>query len=155
MTSTITQQLRALHDLSAAQLAARYEQLHDKPPRIRNRAFLLRRVAWKLQEREFGGLPERAKAKLDDLIAGLDLPLRDPAPPRPRGPQRAEARAPMVGTTLIRKWHDQEIKVEVRDGGFEWNGALFKSLSATAKAITGANWNGKLFFGLAQRKAGA
>jgi hypothetical protein len=155
MTSTITQQLRALHDLSAAQLAARYEQLHGKPPRVRNRAFLLRRVAWKLQEREFGGLPERAKNRLDEMIAAIDLPLRDPAPPRPRGPQRGEAKGPMVGTTLLRRWHDQEIRVEVRDGGFEWQSTLYKSLSAVAKAITGANWNGKLFFGLTQRKAGA
>jgi hypothetical protein len=153
--TTISQQLLELQNLSAAQLAQRYAELHGKPPRVRNRAFLLRRVGWKLQEREFGGLPERAKVRLDDLIAQIDLPLRDPAPPRPRAPQHAESRGPMIGTTLIRKWRDQEIRVEVRDGGFEWNGAIYKSLSAVAKAITGASWNGPLFFNLRQRRAGA
>jgi hypothetical protein len=153
--TTIPQQLQELLTLSPAELARRYEALFGKPPRVRNKAFLQRRVAWKLQEREFGGLPERAATRLDELIARLDLPLRDPAPPRPRATQRAESRGPMVGTTLIRKWHDQEIRVEVRDGGFEWQSTLYKSLSAVAKAITGANWNGKLFFGLTQRKAGA
>ena len=153
MTTTISQQLRQLRDLSTAQLADRYAELHGKAPRIKNHAFLLRRVAWKLQEREFGGLPERAKARLEELIAEIALALHDPTPPRPRRPQRTESRAPMAGTTLIRKWHDQEIRVEVRDGGFEWNGALYGSLSAVAKAITGANWNGRLFFGLTQRRA--
>jgi hypothetical protein len=153
--TTIPQQLQELLTLSPAELARRYEALFGKPPRVRNKAFLQRRVAWKLQEREFGGLPERAKARLDELIAAIDLPLRDPAPPRPRGPQRAEARGPMIGTTLIRKWHDTEVRVEVVENGFTWNGVSYRSLSAVAKAITGANWNGRLFFGLVQRRAGA
>jgi hypothetical protein len=153
--TTISQQLLELQNLSAAQLAQRYAELHGRQPRIRNRAFLLRRVAWKLQEREFGGLPERAKTRLGELIAAIDLPLRDPTPPRPRGPRHTESRAPMVGTTLIRKWRDTEIRVEVVENGFAWNGVSYRSLSAVAKAITGANWNGKLFFGLVQRRAGA
>jgi hypothetical protein len=153
--TTISQQLLELQSLNTAQLAGRYAELHGQPPRIKNRALLLRRVAWKLQELAFGGLPERAKNRLDEMIAAIDLPLRDPTPPQPRATQRGETRGPMVGTTLIRKWHDSEIRVEAREGGFEWNGTIYKSLSAVAKAITGANWNGKLFFGLTQRKAGA
>ena len=38
---------------------------------------------------------------------------------------------------------------------FEYAGVLYKSLSACVKAITGANWNGKLFFGLTTRRTGA
>jgi hypothetical protein len=32
--------------------------------------------------------------------------------------------------------------------GFEWNGRIFRSLSAVARAITGVNWSGPRFFGL-------
>ena len=32
--------------------------------------------------------------------------------------------------------------------GFAWNGMTYGSLSSMAKAITGTNWNGWLFFGL-------
>ena len=36
----------------------------------------------------------------------------------------------------------------VGDGTYEYNGAVYKSLSAVARLITGTRWNGKLFFGV-------
>lgn len=32
--------------------------------------------------------------------------------------------------------------------GFEFEGEIFRSLSAIATKITGTKWNGKVFFGL-------
>jgi len=154
--TTIATQIRELQTLTAAELAGRYTELFGKPPRVRNKAFLQRHVAWKLQEREFGGLSDRAKMRLDELMRGIELRLGQPAAtPRPRPTVREEPRAPMIGTTLTRRWHEQDIRVEVREAGFEWNGAVYRSLSAVAKAITGAAWNGRLFFGLTQRRTGA
>lgn len=150
--TTITQQIRELENLTAAQLAERYEELFGKAPHVRNKAYLQRKVAWKLQEREFGGLSARAKARLNELIAEIDLPLGDLGPRPSRKPKRKDTRAPLVGTTLVRRWHDQEIRVEVRDNGFEWDGTLYRSLTAVAKAVTGSHWNGKLFFGLTTRR---
>ncbi len=151
--NTMAQQIRELQALAPAQLAERYAALFGKPPRNRNRAWLFRQCAWKLQERELGGLGDRARSRLDELIAQVDLPLASP-PPRPRPtPARADAKGPIVGTVLTRRWHDQEIRVSVRNDGFEYGGAIYKSLSAVAKAITGAAWNGKLFFGLTTRRS--
>jgi hypothetical protein len=152
--TTIATQLRELQTLSPAELARRYEALFGKPPRVRNKAWLYRQCAWRLQERELGGLSDRARSRLDELVAQINLPLGT-APPRPRVLQRAEPKAPMVGTTLTRKWHDQELRVEVRDDGYDWNGTIYTSLSAVAKAITGASWNGRLFFGLSSRRTSA
>jgi hypothetical protein len=53
----------------------------------------------------------------------------------------AIARARGVGHTVIVLGH-----------GFEYDGQHWKSLSAIARAITGTNWNGPLFFGLAKRR---
>ena len=39
-------------------------------------------------------------------------------------------------------------QVMVIKGGFAWNGQIYSSLSAVAKAITGTIWNGNRFFGL-------
>ncbi len=138
--------------MAVAQLADRYEDLFGRPARVRNKAFLQRRVAWKIQELEFGGLSARATERLDELIAQIDLPLGNPGPRRVRRTDRKEPKAPLIGTTLVRQWHGQELRVEVRDGGFEWDGTLYRSLSAVAKAITGASWNGRLFFGLTTRR---
>ena len=38
--------------------------------------------------------------------------------------------------------------VTVRDDDFEYQGRPYKSLSAIARAITGTQWNGVVFFGL-------
>ena len=154
-TPTIAMQIRELQTLAPAQLAVRFESLHGKPPRNRNKAWLLRQVAWKLQERELGGLSERARSRLGELMAQVDLPLVATPPPRPKPKAAAssDTNAPMVGTTLTREWRGQQLRVEVRDGGYEWNGTMFTSLSAVAKAITGAAWNGRLFFGLTTRRS--
>ncbi len=53
---------------------------------------------------------------------------------------------------LTRQYHGREIRVLTLDDGFEWNGQHFGSLSAVARAITGAKWNGRLFFNLTTRK---
>ncbi len=59
---------------------------------------------------------------------------------------------PAPGTVLTRTWNGQEIRVLVRDDGYERDGELFRSLTAVARAVTGSKWNGRLFFGLTKRK---
>ena len=160
MNPTVTAQIRALQTATAADLADRYTALFGKPPRVRNRAWLFRQVAWKLQERELGGLSERARTRLNELLSKIDLPLRDappparrPTAPAPAAPSARDHRELVPGTELTRRWRDQDIRVRVLDdGGFDWNGARYGSLSAVAKAITGASWNGRLFFGLVERR---
>ena len=44
------------------------------------------------------------------------------------------------------------LDVTVLDDGFEYDGQVYRSLSAIAKEITGTVWNGPAFFGL--RKGG-
>ena len=56
------------------------------------------------------------------------------------------------GTRLVRDWRGQGHTVIVLEDGFEYDGKHWKSLTAIAKAITGNQWNGPLFFGLAERK---
>src|SRR5690606_16063793 len=111
-----------------------YVELFDKEPRVKNAAWLRRQVAWKIQERELGGLGDRAMARLGELMSQIDLPVA--APDRRTTPvaQQRDAKGPSVGTTLVRAWRDQQIRVEVRADGFEWNGVTYKSLSACAKA---------------------
>jgi len=58
------------------------------------------------------------------------------------------AAMPIVGTRLIREWQGVEQIVTVTTDGFEWQGRPYRSLSAIARAITGARWNGWMFLGL-------
>ena len=59
---------------------------------------------------------------------------------------------PKVADALLREWRSVTHEVTVVDGGYEHQGKRYRSLSAVARAITGTQWSGPLFFGL--RKTG-
>jgi hypothetical protein len=52
------------------------------------------------------------------------------------------------GARLVREWGGATYTVDVVEDGFRWNGTRYRSLSAIARAITGASWSGPRFFGL-------
>ena len=95
----------------------------------------------------YGGLSARGEAKLKELIEEEDRRVRGKAPMR-------KGDRPIVGTRLIREWQGVEHCATVIDGGFEYQGRRYKSLSAIARAITGTRWNGPLFFGLRNHRSG-
>tara|TARA_B100000029_G_scaffold490046_1_gene548556 strand:- start:89 stop:310 length:222 start_codon:yes stop_codon:yes gene_type:complete len=59
-----------------------------------------------------------------------------------------KSRVPLPGTVITRRYKGRLIRVRVVANGFEFEGELFKSLSAVAKRITGSHWNGYRFFNL-------
>ncbi len=73
-----------------------------------------------------------------------------PATAAPPARER-DARLPRPGGVLTRTFQGKEIKVQVLDAGFGYEGKTWRSLSAIAKAVTGTSWNGFLFFGLQTR----
>ncbi len=62
--------------------------------------------------------------------------------------RRKESPRLQPGARLIREWNGVSHVVEVVEAGFIWNGDRHRSLSAIARAITGARWSGPRFFGL-------
>ena len=59
-----------------------------------------------------------------------------------------DRRLPMPGTVLMREYKGEKLSVMVLDHGFEFDGDVYKSLTAVAKSVTGTHWNGYHFFGL-------
>ena len=75
-----------------------------------------------------------------------------PAPAKAAPPTRErDPRLPRPGGVLSRTFQGKEIKVQVLDAGFGYEGKTWRSLSAIAKAVSGTSWNGFLFFGLQTR----
>jgi len=75
------------------------------------------------------------------------------APPRSEGqPARRDIRLPKPGDVLSRCYKGRAITVRVLKSGFEYEGRRFRSLSAIAEAVTGAHWNGLLFFGIVHQE---
>lgn len=99
-------------------------------------------VGYKLQEQKHGGLSRSARSLMRQMAeqAGQG------------GDRKPLPRKLTPGTRLVRDWRGVGHTVTVLADGFEYNGQHWKTLSAVAKAITGAHWNGPLFFGLTARK---
>jgi hypothetical protein len=80
------------------------------------------------------------------------------APKAERAPRTRErdTRLPPAGTTIVRPYKGRDIRVQVLDDGFRWEGNEYRSLSALAAKVTGAaSINGYLFFHLTGASAAA
>ena len=123
-----------------------------EPPAY-NRVFLINRLAHRLQELTYGGLPDVTRERMRQilLINGFDETACKAG--SGRGPaKRAGNDLPVLGTRLSREWNGKRHEVTVVTGGFEYGGRRYRSLTAAAKAITGTHWSGRAFFGLAHRR---
>ena len=144
MNNSVLAQVSALPGKSATELKQMWRDLYDREPPAYNRQFLIKRLAYRLQELAYGGLSAQAEVKLKALAEEEEDRLRGKAP-------RRIAR-PIAGTRLVREWKGIEHHVTVLDNGFEYQGRKYTSLSAIARAITGTRWNGPLFFGMRRSK---
>ena len=155
MEKSMLGEINRLRQMSVADLCQEWERLYSEPTRSRNKDFLFRRLAWRVQELAHGGLSDKAKGRIEELAQEI-IPTKPPenALAKAATPARVrDLRLPTPGTVLTRVYHGHEIRVvALEDGHFEWDGRIFSSLSAVAQAVTGAKWNGMLFFGLTERK---
>ncbi len=155
---SIPARVARLQEMSVSELREEWRKLYDEEPRSRHRVWLWKRLAWRIQELEYGGLSDRAKRRLEELMPTAELALRTPRDfmkgVEP-GLSRAvrDTRIPPPGTVLLRSYKGQRIAVTVLEDGFEWEGREYRSLSAIAKEVTGAHWNGLRFFNLTRKES--
>ncbi len=144
---TILHQLAELDSLPTAELKKRWNVLYGQEPPRFNRQFLIKRLAYRIQEIAYGGVDDRTRTRMNDLLEdeGYDELGRKVRKPT----RRASERTIVPGTVLVREWQGERHEaVAMDDGGFEHRGMPYRSLSAVARAITGTRWNGPAFFGL-------
>ena len=161
MLLNVAKEVAALKRLAMKDLKARYADVFGEPTNANNRVWLVRRIAWRLQAKAEGDLSERARRRAAELADDADLRL---SPPKevdaavPVDQQRTvtdvlplsnDGRLPPAGSTITRAYKGEDLQVKVLDDGrFEFEGEVFRSLSAVAKKITGQHMNGFAFFRL-------
>ena len=134
---SVTARVLALPNCSYRELGEQWRAVWGtEPPHKTSREFLIRAVAYGIQVQAFGGLD----AKTLQLLRKANL--ANGARPKPQRSRLSK------GSKLFREWHGETHEVLVLDKGFAWSGETYPSLSAIARAITGAHWNGWAFFGL-------
>jgi Protein of unknown function (DUF2924) len=136
----VSEFLKTLPRMGKTALCEKWLELFNKtaPNRLR-KEFMVRILAYKIQENAFGGLSTTTRRRLKQISISLEngnskLQI-DPHPIKP-------------GTRLIREWQGKTCKVSVTETGFEFQGSRYRSLSEIARLITGTRWSGPLFFGL-------
>jgi hypothetical protein len=134
-------QIDEIRSLNKDELRQRWEAMFKKPvPEALTKDLLARMIAYRLQEKAFGGLDRETEKLLESYARGD----KSTTPPR-----RMKS-----GTVLLREYQGVRHTVTVADGGFIWNDKKYASLSTIAKEITGTSWNGPRFFGLREEKKG-
>ncbi len=137
---SVATQLARLPGLPIKDIWVLWDQYFPRRPDKPNRDYLESRLAYKLQEKAFGGLSADTARRLANIGA-------EHSKIKQRRKSRDIHLAP--GTVLLRQWGERDHRVTVSaEGTFEYEGRHFKSLSSVARHIAGTPWSGPLFFGL-------
>jgi hypothetical protein len=153
MKLNVAKEVAALNKMATGELKARYAELFGEETRTGNRAWLVKRIAWRIQVVAEGDISERARRRAEELANDADLrvlpPADDQTESKPKTlPFSPDKRLPTPGTVITRQYKKQTLRVTVGKDDFEYEGESYPSLSAVAKKITGSHCNGFLFFGL-------
>ena len=160
MTLNIHKETDLLRKMTLAQLRKKYADTFGESTRSRHKEFLIRRILWRLQANLEGDLSARARQRAAELATGADVRLTAPraqAFDETGSTQVAalqlsqDARLPMPGAVLSREYKGEIIEVRVLPNGFEYDGEIYRTLSAVAKQVTGNHWNGYHFFKLGKK----
>jgi hypothetical protein len=145
--ASLEAEIASLADLGLAELRMKWQDLYGRAaPRFFRRALLVRGLAYQMQVKLYGGLPEDTKRRLREIAAAAREGKFDAAALEPRI---------KAGTKLIRTWKKATHEILVAEDGFVWKGQRYTSLSTIAKTITGTSWNGWRFFGVNRPKESA
>ena len=167
----IEAELARMERMTTGELSRRYVEVCGEAVRTRNRSYLIRKIAWRLQAADEGDLSERARARAAELANDADVRLTPPREATSTGLDRSatrpgrspamgvesptattapprDSRLPAVGTALVKRYKGRTLQVIVRADGIEYDGQMYSSLSAVAKVISGSHINGFRFFNL-------
>lgn len=142
--SNMIGRIAALPDMTATDLKALWQSLYAKGPPPFNKTYFVKRLAYRIQELEYG-IDSRPLERQLEAHARQQMDMQG----KPKRKNKHQTRdAPISGTRLMREYQGEEHVVTVLPHGFDYRGQRFKSLSRIARTITGKQWSGPVFFGL-------
>jgi hypothetical protein len=135
----IDRQLAQLPAMDRRALEKLWRDLFDRVPSpALRRETLIPILAYRIQEKAFGGLRESTVRKLRALAEEHTTEPR---------PVQDEVR-PKTGSRYVREYDGKLHEVTVLDFDYEYQGNAYRSLTEIVKVITGTKWSGPAFFGL-------
>jgi len=134
MNGRLEERLGSVETMSVTDIRDSWERAYKSPAPNLSADLLRLGLAWRLQEKQLGGLSRHARAVLN---------ARDDA-----AVETVQSRKLTAGTRLVRDWHGVGHTITVLEDGFGYDNRHWPSLTSIARHITGAKWSGPRFFGL-------
>ena len=155
MALNIERELSRMREMTVDALRGLYAETFRESTNCRNKQWLIKRIAWRMQANEEGDLSERARRRAMEIANDADLRTTapkvlatkpQPTPAKVKVSSPRPKTLPITGTMITREYKGKLIEVTVLPNGFEWQGESYASLRAVAKAVTGQHCSGNLFF---------
>jgi hypothetical protein len=119
--------------MTVGQLREKSEETRGDPTNTRNKQWLVKRIAWKMQANIEGDISQRARRRAAELACGTDIRTTAPKAikpvPKPAGdtvtefvPPEKDNRLPPPRSEIERVYKGEKIVVLVLDNGFEYEG---------------------------------
>lgn len=128
-----------LNDMSVNELQELWRKYFDSEPIWKNKRFYILKLAYRMQELAYGGLPNNIRSLLLGKQVQKLIKLQ-------------HNNLPPVGTRMVRNYRGKEYNVIVTNSGFQFEGIFYKSLSAIAFKITGKKISGNYFFNIGSKQ---
>lgn len=132
----VEKEVLKLNDMSVGELKSLWRQYFDSEPIWKTKRFYIPRLAYHMQELEYGGVSENVRK----LLLGKTV--------MKRAEQKDDGSMPPIGTRLVKTYCGKEYNVMISTAGFQFEGVYYKTLSAVVKKITGRKISGRFFFGI-------
>ncbi|HBJ38218.1 MAG TPA: DUF2924 domain-containing protein [Planctomycetaceae bacterium] len=165
MAINVAKEVATLRHMTVSELCDRYNEVFGEDTNARNKQWLIKRIAWKVQANAEGDISERARRLAHQIAIETDIRTSLPRVNRPATTETLETastmispppdtRVPLPGANIVKTYKGRSIQVRVRRDAFEFEGTNYKSLTAIARLVTGQkNINGFHFFGLRKSEA--
>ena len=124
-----------LEGMSVKELQIVWKDFFDIKPDQTNKSYLIRRIAYRVQELKYGGLKSAIVKLLNCNVKEADV--------KSKSKSRIK-----IGAVLTRVYKGVEFRVTIIENGYEFNGMIYKSLTRIAGVITDSKTSGPLFFGV-------
>jgi hypothetical protein len=139
----ISAQIATLPAMKKAELLSIWATNFSRaPPPTLRKDLMVPILAYRIQEREYGGLANTTRKRLREIAKSL---------PPGKLAQKTGPSSPDEGTRLVRSWKGDVHEVVASNGRFTYRGRQYSNLSQIAREITGTRWSGPLFFGTKDR----
>ena len=136
----LERKLSQIDDLTGTEQKEMFFDLFGFECGLSNGKNIKKRLFAKLQEIYLGGISESDRLVLRKIAEADD---------RANLKQTDKSRQIIQGARIVKEWKGKIYTVIITaDGRYEYDGEVYRSLSAVADKITGTHWNGKKFFGV-------